>query len=74
MHQRHNVTLFSLKSRKVQYRKDKRDRENKKSKRDGENEKSEKDRKNHWRNKVDPVVNENSSLNVSDHYYIIYGC
>lgn len=43
-------------------------------KRDKENKKGEKDKKDHWENKINPVVEENSGSKASVYHYIIYIC
>lgn len=65
IYQHHDVITFSPKSRRAQYRKGQRDRENRKGERGGED---------HQRNKVDLVVGESSGSEASVYYHIIYLC
>lgn len=45
-----------------------------KNKKSRENRKSERDGGGHQRNKIDLIVEENSSFEISDYYHTIYYC
>lgn len=65
VHQYHDIILFGPKSRRAQYEKGQRDRENRKDK---------KSIRSYHENKVDLVVRESSNFETNVYYYIIYCC
>ncbi len=72
MHYRYDVASLGPKSRRAQYGNSQRDREDGKGKKVGRNGKYEKGGRGHRENKVDTVIEENSSSEASDYYHIIY--
>ncbi len=72
IHQHHDVATLGAKDGRAQYRKSQRDREDKKGKRSGKDEGDKRSGEGHRGNKVNLVVQENSSSEVNVYHHIIY--
>ena len=74
MNKHHDVVPLGPKSKRAQYKEGQRGGEDWKDKSGEKNRRDERGRKSHCRNKLIPVVGENSSSEASVYYHIIYWC
>ena len=69
---RHDVASFGSKNRRAQDGEGKRGGKNRKNKKTRENRRGERGRRGHCRNKINPLVGENSGSETTVYHHIIY--